>query len=86
MDLPGIRIWIAFYLIGFIIVAWAVFVAAKGVMIWVCLLLVGLVLGISFVTVYNQVKMQTARLEMQRRLVEGLELGSSVKEETQNTR
>ena len=86
MDLPGIRLWSVFYLVSFIIIASAVFVAAKGVMILVCMLISGLVLGISFFTVYTQVKMQTAREEMQRKLVEGLERTSPVKEEIQKTR
>jgi hypothetical protein len=86
MDLPGIRIWSIFYVVSFIIITSAVFVAAKGVMILVCLLISGLVLGISFFTVYTQVKIQNSREEMQRKLVEGLERAPPDKEESQKSR
>jgi len=73
MDLPGMWIWIVFYVIAFVILLSAILVAAKGIMILVCLILVILVLGINFVTVRNQIKMHAARTEMQRQLVEGFE-------------
>ncbi len=85
MDIPGIRIWTVFYVIAFIIFAVAVFSSVKGLMIWVCLLLAGVVLGISFVAIRNQMKMHSAREEMQRKLVEGLEGGSTVKDESLKT-
>ena len=85
MDIFGIRIWTAFYVIAFTIFAVAVFSSVKGVMIWVCLLLAGVVLGISFVAIRNQMKMHSAREEMQRKLVEGLEWCSTVKDESLKT-
>jgi uncharacterized BrkB/YihY/UPF0761 family membrane protein len=72
MELPGIRTWVVFYLISFVVLLWAAFLSATGVMLWVSLLLVIVIVGVNFVTVYNQVKIHASRLEMQRSLTRGM--------------
>ncbi|MFA5414372.1 MAG: hypothetical protein WC295_02660 [Methanoregula sp.] len=71
MDLPGIRIWIIFYVVAILILIGAISISVKGVMVFVCLILVCIAIGISFFTVNTQLKIQAARTEMQRQLVEG---------------
>ncbi len=72
MELPGMRTWIVFYLISFVVLLWAAFLSAQGSMLWVSLLLVIVIVGVNFYTVYNQVKAHTSREELQRKLTEGL--------------
>jgi uncharacterized BrkB/YihY/UPF0761 family membrane protein len=73
MDMPGMRMWIIFYLISFVVLLWAAFLSATGVMLWVSLLLVIIIVGINFYTVIGELKKHTARKEMQRKLTEGFE-------------
>lgn len=68
MELPGLRTWIVFYLISFVVLLWAAFLSSQGVMLWVSLLLVILIIGLNFMTVLNQVKVHAARKEFQRSL------------------
>jgi uncharacterized BrkB/YihY/UPF0761 family membrane protein len=68
MELPGLRTWIVFYLISFVVLLWAAFLSAQGVMLWVSLLLVIIIVGLNFVTVFNQIKANSARREFQRNL------------------
>ena len=75
MELPGLRIWMVFYLLSFVVLLWAAFLSAQGVMLWVSLLLVIIIVGVNFVTVYNQVKLHASRTEFQRKLTEGFERG-----------
>ena len=65
MDLPGLRTWTIFYLISFVLLLWAAFLTINGSMLWVSLMLVIVVVGINFVTVYNQLKAQASRKAMQ---------------------
>jgi len=76
MELPGLRTWVVFYLISFVVLLWAAFLSAQGAMLWVSLFLVLIIIGINFVTVLNQVKMHTARRELQRNLTAGFERGA----------
>jgi hypothetical protein len=64
MELPGLRTWVVFYLISFV------------VLLWVSLFLVLIIIGVNFVTVLNQVKMHAARKEFQRNLTSGFERGT----------
>jgi uncharacterized BrkB/YihY/UPF0761 family membrane protein len=73
MELPGLRTWIIFYLISFVVLLWAAFLSAQGVMLWVSLLLVIAIVCINFYTVYQQVKLHTSREELQRKLTEGFD-------------
>jgi hypothetical protein len=73
MELPGLRTWVVFYLISFVVLLWAAFLSAQGAMLWVSLFLVLIIIGINFVTVLNQIKLHTARLELQRDLTQGFE-------------
>ena len=68
MELPGLRTWVVFYLISFVVLLWAAFLSAQGVMLWVSLLLVLVIIGVNFVTVMNQIKVHAARKEFQRNL------------------
>jgi uncharacterized BrkB/YihY/UPF0761 family membrane protein len=68
MELPGLRTWVVFYLLSFVVLLWAAFLSAQGVMVWVSLFLIILIIGINFVTVLNQVKMHSARKEFQHNL------------------
>ena len=68
MELPGLRTWVVFYLISFVVLLWAAFLSAQGVMLWVSLLLVIIIVGVNFVTVLNQIKANAARKEFQRGL------------------
>ena len=73
MELPGLRTWIIFYLLSFVVLLWAAFLSAQGVMLWVSLLLVIIIVGVNFMTVLNQVKAHTARKEFQRELTKGFQ-------------
>jgi uncharacterized BrkB/YihY/UPF0761 family membrane protein len=68
MELPGLRTWIVFYLISFVVLLWAAFLSAQGVMLWVSLFLVIIIIGVNFMTVLNQMKAHTARKEFQHNL------------------
>jgi hypothetical protein len=76
MELPGLRTWVVFYLISFVVLLWAAFLSAQGVMLWVSLFLVLIIIGINFFTVLNQVKLHAARAEFQRNLTKGFERGT----------
>lgn len=65
MELPGVRTWILFYLISFVVLLWAAFLSAKGVMLWVSLMLVIVIVGVNFYVVYIQIKVQASRKQMQ---------------------
>jgi uncharacterized BrkB/YihY/UPF0761 family membrane protein len=81
MDLPGLRTWIVFYLLSFVVLLWAAFLSAQGVMLWVSLFLVIIIVGLNFYTVYQQIKMHASRGELQRKLTEGFERGSKEEEQ-----
>jgi len=68
MELPGLRTWIVFYLISFVVLLWSAFLSSQGVMLWVSLLLVIIIIGLNFYTVLNQIKAHAARKEFQRSL------------------
>jgi len=72
MDLPSLRTWTIFYLISFVLLLWAAFLTINGSMLWVSLMLVIVVVGINFVTVYNQIKSQALRKAMQAELTRGI--------------
>jgi hypothetical protein len=76
MEIPGLQTWIVFYLISFVVLLWAAFLSAQGVMLWVSLLLVLIIIGVNFITVMNQIKMHTARRELQRNLTLGFKRGA----------
>ena len=70
MELPGVRQWVVFYLISFVVLLWAAFLSSQGVMLWVSLLLVIIIIGINFMTVLSQIKAHAARQELQRSLTQ----------------
>jgi len=76
MEIPGLRTWVIFYLISFVVLLWAAFLSVNGTMLWVSLLLVILVIGINFVTVYNQIKLQASRKALQSDLTKNIGKGS----------
>jgi len=75
MELPGLRTWVVFYLISFVVLLWAAFLSSQGVMLWVSLLLVLIIIGLNFVTVMNQLKAHAARKELQRSLTSSFQRG-----------
>ena len=79
MELPGLRTWIVFYLLSFVVLLWAAFLSAQGVMLWVSLLLVILIVGVNFATVLNQIKLHASRKEFLRNLTAGFD--REIKEE-----
>ncbi|WP_292368798.1 hypothetical protein [Methanoregula sp. UBA64] len=72
MELPGLRTWVIFYLISFVVLLWAAFLTANGSMLWVSLMLVIVVIGINFITVYAQIKQHSARKALQAEFVKGI--------------
>ncbi len=66
MELPSLHIWIIFYLISFVMLLWAAFLSAQGVMLWVSFFLVIVVIGVNFWVVYGEIKKHAARKELQR--------------------
>jgi uncharacterized BrkB/YihY/UPF0761 family membrane protein len=81
MELPGIRTWIVFYLISFVVLLVAAFLSAQGVMLWVSLFLVIIIIGLNFVTVFNQIKAHAARKEFQRNLTKDFIRGSELEKD-----
>lgn len=73
MELPGLRTWIVFYLISFVVLLWAAFLSAQGVMLWISLFLVIIIVGLNFYTVYQQVQQHSSREALQKTLTEGFE-------------
>jgi hypothetical protein len=71
MELPGIRTWIVFYLLSFVVLLWAAFLSTQGVMLWVSLLLLILIVCVNFITVLNQIKLHTSRKEFLQNLTAG---------------
>ncbi|HVP95928.1 hypothetical protein [Methanoregula sp.] len=72
MEVPGLRTWIIFYLISFVVLLWAAFLSVTGIMLWVSLMLVIVVVGINFVTVSNQLKAQASRKALQAALTKDI--------------
>jgi uncharacterized BrkB/YihY/UPF0761 family membrane protein len=72
MEVPGLRTWAIFYLISFVVLLWAAFLTVTGTMLWVSLMLVILVIGVNFVTVYNQIKRQSSRKDFQSKLTKNI--------------
>ncbi len=85
MELPGLRTWIVFYLISFVVLLWAAFLSSQGVMLWVSLLLVILIIGLNFMTVLNQIKAHAARKEFQRSLTKDFVRGDEQEKDDRQT-
>jgi uncharacterized BrkB/YihY/UPF0761 family membrane protein len=78
MELPGLQTWIVFYLISFVVLLWAAFLSAQGVMLWVSLMLVIVIVGVNFYVVFTQIKMQAARRQMQHDLTKDFVRGDKL--------
>ncbi|NMB78309.1 MAG: hypothetical protein GYA23_04365 [Methanomicrobiales archaeon] len=78
MELPGLRTWVVFYLISFVVLLWAAFLSAQGVMLWVSLFLVIVIIGLNFYTVLNQIKAHAARREFQKSLTKDFVRGEAL--------
>jgi Flp pilus assembly protein TadB len=72
MELPSLQTWIIFYLISFVLLLWAAFLSAQGVMLWVSLFLVIVVVGVNFWVVSLEVKKHAARKALQRSFTSGV--------------
>ncbi len=68
MEVPGIRTWIIYFLISFVVLLWAVFLSVKGAMLWVSLMLVIVVTGVNVGILVGEVRRHTARQELMREL------------------
>jgi uncharacterized BrkB/YihY/UPF0761 family membrane protein len=78
MELPGIQTWIVFYLISFVVLLWAAFLSAQGVMLWVSLMLVIVIVGVNFYVVFTQIKQQASRRQMQHDLTKDFVRGAKM--------
>ncbi|HPS23922.1 MAG TPA: hypothetical protein PLM60_11030 [Methanoregulaceae archaeon] len=72
MEIPGLRTWVIFYLLSFVVLLWAAFLTVNGIMLWVSLMLLIVVIGVNFVTVYNQIKLQSSRKALQTELTKDI--------------
>lgn len=81
MELPGLRTWIVFYLISFVVLLFAAFLSSQGVMLWVSLFLVIIIIGLNFMTVFNQIKGHAARKEFQRNLTKDFIRGEALEKD-----
>jgi len=78
MELPGLQTWIVFYLISFVVLLWAAFLSAQGMMLWVSLMLVIVIVGVNFYVVFTQIKHQSSRKKMQYELTQDLVRGDKM--------
>ncbi|MDP2797765.1 MAG: hypothetical protein Q8N94_09680 [Methanoregula sp.] len=78
MDLPGLQTWIIFYLISFVVLLWAAFLSAQGIMLWVSLMLVIVIVGVNFYVVFIQIKLQASRKQMQYELTKDFVRGEKL--------
>ncbi|MFA5331162.1 MAG: hypothetical protein WC342_02180 [Methanoregula sp.] len=72
MEVPGIRTWIIFYLLSFVVLLWAAFLTVTGEMLWVSLMLIIIIIGVNFVIVYKQFRTQAARQNLQNEFTKNL--------------
>lgn len=79
MELPGLQTWIFFYLISFVVLLWAAFLSAQGIMLWVSLMLVILIVGVNFYVVFDQIKQHAARKKLQHDLIKDFVRGEDLK-------
>jgi hypothetical protein len=73
MEVPGIRTWVIFYLLSFVVLLWAAFLTMTGEMLWVSLMLLLIIIGVNFVVVYKQFKDQVSRQELQNEFTKQLD-------------
>ena len=78
MELPGLQTWIVFYLISFVVLLWAAFLSAQGIMLWVSLMLVIVIVGVNFYVVFAQIKLQASRRQMQHDLTKDFVRGEKL--------
>ncbi|MFA6225511.1 MAG: hypothetical protein WC620_04865 [Methanoregula sp.] len=78
MELPGLQTWIVFYLISFVVLLWATFLSAQGIMLWVSLMLVIIIVGVNFYVVFTQIKQQASRKQMQYELTQDFVRGDKL--------
>ena len=78
MELPGLRTWVVFYLISFVVLLWAAFLSAQGAMLWVSLMLVIVIVGVNFYVVFTQIKQHAARKQMQHDLTKDFARGDAL--------
>ena len=79
MELPGLQTWIVFYLISFVVLLWAAFLSAQGLMLWVSLMLVIVIVGVNFSVVFAQIKLHASRRQMQHDLTKDFVRGDKLK-------
>lgn len=72
MEVPGLRTWIIFYLLSFVVLLWAAFLTVTGEMLWVSMMLIIIIIGVNFVIVYKQFKSQAERQKLQNEFTKNL--------------
>ncbi len=83
MELPGLQTWIVFYLISFVVLLWAAFLSAQGMMLWVSLMLIIVIVGVNFYVVFTQIKLQSSRKKMQYELTQDFVRGDKMEVDDQ---
>ncbi len=78
MELPGLQTWVVFYLISFVVLLWAAFLSAQGIMLWVSLMLVIVIVGVNFYVVFTQIKLHASRKQMQSELTKDFVRGEDL--------
>lgn len=68
MDIVNIRTWVAFYLIAFVVLLWALFLTATGMMIWIGLMLVIIIIGINCMIIIGELRSVKKREEKLRKI------------------
>ncbi len=68
MEIPGLRTWVIYYLISFVVLLWAVFLSVNGIMLWVSLMLVIVVTGVNLWTLIGEIRTHTNRQALMREL------------------
>ena len=68
MDIVNIRTWVAFYLIAFVVLLWALFLTATGMMMWIGLMLVIIIIGINCMIIIGELRAVKNREEQLRRI------------------
>ena len=64
--------------ISFVVLLWAAFLSAKGIMLWVSLMLVIVIVGVNFYVVFLQIKLQASRRQMQHDLTKDFVRGEKL--------
>jgi Flp pilus assembly protein TadB len=68
MNIFAMKTWMAFYLVSFVTLLWAVFLTSSGIMLGISLILVCMVVGTNVTVVFMDVKRHHQRFDKVRDL------------------